>query len=262
MKSLGPMSVLLPIVTDQGTAPTARPPGSTPQPHYTQLQNTYSFNRKSTMAIKFETLKSYMPDIGLKNFDSQPGKSENDGDLIAGFSAETSDDEYKKLSVGVILSLQENGEFLQIRFARIIEKKIIQESLYRAELMRYFLQINYERKIGRWCLDPDDGDVYIDWAIAIEDNDKLTLNQVKRITNSLISSTRETWPSINRILKTGSELNTETLKKDILLMLMDAKQFDIMPMLGNTNNAEILAKIKILATQGNFIKIKEALNEI
>ena len=246
MKSLGPMSVLLPIVTDQGTAPTARPPGSTPQPHYTQLQNTYSFNRKSTMAIKFETLKSYMPDIGLKNFDSQPGKSENDGDLIAGFSAETSDDEYKKLSVGVILSLQENGEFLQIRFARIIEKKIIQESLYRAELMRYFLQINYERKIGRWCLDPD----------------KLTLNQVKRITNSLISSTRETWPSINRILKTGSELNTETLKKDILLMLMDAKQFDIMPMLGNTNNAEILAKIKILATQGNFIKIKEALNEI
>ena len=128
--------------------------------------------------------------------------------------------------------------------------------------MRYFLQINYERKIGRWCLDPDDGDVYIDWAIAIEDNDKLTLNQVKRITNSLISSTRETWPSINRILKTGSELNTETLKKDILLMLMDAKQFDIMPMLGNTNNAEILAKIKILATQGNFIKIKEALNEI
>ena len=76
------------------------------------------------MRMHFVNFWNQYEDIGLKNFDSQPGKSENDGDLIAGFSAETSDDEYKKLSVGVILSLQENGEFLQIRFARIIEKKI------------------------------------------------------------------------------------------------------------------------------------------
>lgn len=214
------------------------------------------------MAIKFETLKNYMPEIGLTNFKDEPGKTEFEGALIAGLTLVTGDDEYKDFSIIVVLNLEESGEFLQVRFMRFIKKETVKISPYKAELLVYLSQENYKRKIGRWCLDPEDGDVYVDWAIGIEDNDKLTLNQVLRIISALTKTAKDAWPAINRILKTGSEVNTEELKKDILLLLVNAKQFKLIEKIGPVGSTETLEKVKKLAELKKFDEIEKILDEI
>lgn len=209
------------------------------------------------MAIPFETLKSYMPEIGLAKFDADDSK----GRLLAGFSAKSGDSEYHDIEVGVVISRQEDGEFVQFRIFKLVEGEEVQASPYRDKLTTYFCKKNYENKIGRWCMDPNDGDIYVDWAIPVEDNDKLTLNQFKRVMAGLVSSTKESWAPIRRILKTGSEekLDAAGLKKEIFFALVSSDKFDLMQKVAAISDITQLVKIKQLSDEKKFEEIETLL---
>lgn len=212
------------------------------------------------MAINFETLKDLMPKIGLKNFEVKD-ESADRGRLLAGFELPSGDAEHPTMRAGVSVSLQENGEFVQMRVVQVLDRDAVQASNYKTELTRYFLQKNYENKIGRWCLDSNDGDIYVDWAIPVEDNPTLTERQLQRLLSALVSCLKESWGSMRRIIETGSEvkLNADDLKKEILLALMKSNKFDLMQLLGACSDTTILVKVKALVDAGSFDEAKKLL---
>jgi hypothetical protein len=212
------------------------------------------------VAISFETLKELMPEIGLKKFDIL-NEEDKEGTMLAGFSADTGDASNPELTVGVVVSLQEQGEFVQLRVIKLIDQDKVLKSPYRSELASFFLKKNYDRKIGRWCLDPTDGDLYIDWAVAIEDNEQLTLKQIKRMFTSLVLTVKDCWIPIRNILEVGTEikLSADDLKKEILFTLMNAKQFDLMQMLASVSDTSTLSKIQTLVSNGKFDEVKDQL---
>lgn len=210
------------------------------------------------MPIKFEALKKILPEAGLKNFEIL-SESENEGRVLAGFGAETGDSDYSEVKAGVSLSLQESGEFVQIRLIKIIEKEKVTASTYRAELSEYLLLKNYENKIGRWSLDPSDGDVLLDWSIPIEDNDSLTERQLVRVFGALVMCVREAWAPMRRILETGSEkkLNADDLKKEILLLLASHHHFDLIPPVSDLSDVSRLMEVQRLVVRGDFEGVKK-----
>lgn len=214
------------------------------------------------MAISFETLKTLMPKIGLEKFEVKE-ESNSRGRLLSGFNLDSGDSQYPKMQAGVVLSLQEDGEFVQMRAVQMLDRDAVLASNYKAELARFFLQKNYENKIGRWCLDSSDGDIYIDWAIPVEDNPTLTERQLKRLLSGLVSCLKEAWGPMHRILETGSEiqLNADDLKKEILLVLMKNNKFELMQSLGACDDVTILAKVKVLVDRGSFDEAKRLLQQ-
>lgn len=202
------------------------------------------------MAITFEKLKSYMPAIGLARFDATPD-GDNNGRILAGFTFGTDETDYSTVNAGVLVSLQENGEYVQIRIFKLIEAEVkVLDSKYLKEFSLYLMKANYTSKIGRWCLDSDDGDCYIDWAIGVEDNDKLTENQLKRVMMGLVSSVRGAYAPMHRILITGNAnppKPREDLIKDILSKLVDIERFDLMsPTKAMKDTAKLLEIIELL----------------
>lgn len=204
------------------------------------------------MAITFDTLKSYMPAIGLVNNDAT-SSGDKEGRILAGFSFDIKEPDYKEANVGVLVSLQENGEYVQIRFFKLIEGDIkIMESPYLKEFLLYVMKLNYITKIGRWCLDQDDGDFYIDWSIGIEDNDTLTESQLKRMMNGLVSSVRRAYAPMHRILKTGSDQppkSRDDYIKDILLKLTKVGKYEVIPKVGAIEDTALLAQIEKLLNE-------------
>lgn len=198
------------------------------------------------MAINFETLKNFMPDIGLKNFDTT-GEEEKSGRIVAGFQFDTGESDYPSVKAGVVVSLQEDGEFIQMRLIRILDQETkVMGSEFLPKLTQYLLKLNYENKIGRWCLDPSDGDLYVDWAIPVEDNEKVTLAQMKRMLRGLVASAREAFAPMNRILKTGSPdapKSREDLIKDILLKLTELQQYGLIPKVAAVTDTDRLKRI-------------------
>lgn len=210
------------------------------------------------MSITFKTLQSYMPAIGLPTHEATPA-GDNEGRILAALTFDTEDLDYKKASVGLIFSLQENGEYLAIRLFKVIDRKEILESQYLKEFLQYVMESNYTSKIGRWCLDPTDGDFYIDWAIGIEDNEKLTENQIKRIMGALVGNVRKSYAHLHRILKTGSKnpsKSRDDLIKDILFVLaQNPKYVDLLPKVVALQDNAKLIKIAALLSEG---KLREA----
>ena len=195
------------------------------------------------MAITFEKLKSYMPAIGLARFDATP-EGDNNGRILAGFTFGTDETDYHTVNAGVLVSLQENGEYVQIRIFKLIKDDVkVLESKYLKEFSLYLMKANYTSKIGRWCLDSDDGDCYIDWAIGVEDNDKLTENQLKRVMMGLVSSVRSAYAPMHRILETGNAKSCEDLIRDILMQLSKIERYDLMPGLAAIKDTAILEEI-------------------
>jgi|GEM_PF-6429760 hypothetical protein len=216
------------------------------------------------MAITFDTLKSYMPAIGLVNHEHAPS-GDKEGRITAGFAFDTKEPDYPEAKVGVLISLQENGEYIQIRFFQIIDRNIkIMESPYLKEFILYVMKLNHVTKIGRWCLDQDDGDFYIDWAIGIEDNDRLTENQLKRMMRGLVSSLRMAYAPMHRILKTGNAnppKSRDDIIKEILLKLTQSEKYELIPKVVGINDLGRLRQIEEFLLLEKFSEAVHLINQ-
>jgi hypothetical protein len=208
------------------------------------------------MAISFQTLVEYVREVGLEHHDA----SEENKRILARLSTSTNDPVHSKMEKAVVVViLQEDGEFLQMRIGMVVEMDEVKDSRYLGALTTYFCTKNFENKIGRWCLDVRDGEVYVDWAIPVEDNDKLTFKQFERMYYGLVSSAKEAYGPIRHILATGLEkpVNAEELKKDIVFKLLAAQKFDLMTKAAAVTDLTKLLEIKRLADAGEFNGIEK-----
>ena len=70
------------------------------------------------------------------------------------------------------------------------------------------MEANNRMWIGRFCYDPDDGEVYLDWFIPLEDN-TLTSQQLKCCLTVLMFSADDMKVRLRHLLATGEDLPSE-----------------------------------------------------
>lgn len=152
------------------------------------------------MAISFDTITKHLDQAGIKY---KPDEEEK----MAYFGISTDDDELGSLTSPTFITLQEGGEYIQFRCYLDREKfppEKTKTSPHLPALLQHLMYLNYSRKIGRWCFDPSDGDLYIDHGLPVEDDQEVTFKQFERLRGTLGRSMLETMPEIKRLIETGS----------------------------------------------------------
>lgn len=128
------------------------------------------------MAISSAKIKQYLKEVDF-NYDERDANT-----IVTGFS----DDANNK--VVIVISLMEDGEYLQMRTIKHLDDLVAEaEPERRAELLKWMLNKNYTTKNGAWEYDPDDHDHHLSIGHVIEDGD-LTLKQFMRMLGVMTQS--------------------------------------------------------------------------
>lgn len=144
-----------------------------------------------------------MPGVGILQYAAEPTDNKN-GHILAKIALALDEPPQTIMVAGVVISLQEDGQYVQVRMVDLVkDKHKLLESPYLLELLTFLMGMNYVTNIGRWSYDRIDGDLYVDWGIAIEDNEELTTHQLHRIMSGLVSSIHVAYAPMMRILATG-----------------------------------------------------------
>lgn len=159
------------------------------------------------MAITLESLKKILDEKGLKY--KMPDEVDSSRPILyTGWDAE--DAEVGKFDVYVVIYLEESTnsgfEFMQIRAVKLadgLEKKFhqLEPAKYKA-LLEYMAYENYTNKIGTWCYDPSDGDLYLGASLPIEDGN-ITSKQLLRYLSVMVSVAKVGYRDLRRIYKHG-----------------------------------------------------------
>lgn len=153
------------------------------------LQGIY---KMATLASTVNEIVSFLKNEEIRH---ELTESETDAKIIFGFGTED-------ITIGVAILIQEDGEFVQFRCIQMFDDEKILNTKYKAELYEYLLFENYQRKLGAWCLDPSDGDMYMTINMPIV-SAELELSQIKRIWMSIQVSMVDRYKEIASILETG-----------------------------------------------------------
>ena len=116
-----------------------------------------------TLAITLEQLTSYLEEDELMGYT-------RDESMLIPFRSKGNEMTY------IRLSLQEDGEYLQCTISEYLN---LNATAYREELLTKLLELSRLRKILKFGLDPDDGEVSISIEIPIEDGG-FTQGQLRR----------------------------------------------------------------------------------
>ncbi len=146
------------------------------------------------MAVTFEELKSTLETTGLKFF-CDPEKET----ILLGFSG----------CHGVhtiLLKRVEDGEGLLFRVPGSAMVK--DDHPFKAKVLETLLAENHRVKVGRFCYDPSDGEIYLDWFLPLEDG-MVTPQQLRRCLIALLHLADEMTPRLHHLLETGEDLPPE-----------------------------------------------------
>jgi len=146
------------------------------------------------MALSLDELKTILEETGLK-FLCDPEK----GVIMLGFSGCNG-------VYNLLLRLVENGEGLLLRVPGLAMLR--GDHPFKARVLETLLTENHRVKIGRFCYDPSDGEVYLDWFLPLEDG-TLTPQQLKRCITALSYLSDEMTPRLRHLLETGEDLPPE-----------------------------------------------------
>ena len=187
------------------------------------------------MSISLKLIRDHLDKAGLK-YDIDEDKK------MAYLSIVAEDNELGKVKSPVFITLQENGEFIQFRAYPdhdFLKKEAIKNSAYLPALLQHLLYLNYTRKIGRWCFDPDDGDIYLDHGLPVEDNGEVTFKQFERLRTALVRSMFEATPDLKRIIETGTalKLDADQIILEAINMAIGQKKMDLVPALAVMNKS-------------------------
>jgi len=105
-------------------------------------------------------------------------------------------------SLGLIVSLQMNGEFLKI--ASFDYAKCPSDSLHVPALLRLLNELNAGIRWIKWSWDPQDGDISVQGDMWVMDNQP-TQKQFRRMLENIIPSLEEHLPRINHVIQTGQD---------------------------------------------------------
>ncbi len=100
----------------------------------------------------------------------------------------------------------ENGEALYFRvpFLAVVP----QEHPMFGKVLTVLMTENDRVKIGRFCYDPDDGEIYLDWFLPLEDA-PVTNQQLERCLKTLFALADEVKGRLEHLLETGEDLPPE-----------------------------------------------------
>lgn len=202
------------------------------------------------MAITLQTLRDYLNQAGIKH-------DVDDDKEMAYFMVSTDDDELGRLGSVAFVTLQEGGEFIQVR-AYLDKEKVPQEAVknspHQAALLKHLMHLHYRRKIGRWSFDPSDGDLYVDHGLPVEDNDKVTFKQFERVRNTVIKSALEATADIKRLVETGTaeKLDPAPIILEAINLAVSTQKMDLVTRLATLDKASL--------SQSSLLKLKAAVD--
>ncbi|MFA0784232.1 hypothetical protein [Fervidibacter sacchari] len=157
------------------------------------------------MAITFEELKAIAEGTDLKFFCDQ----ENQILLFGGLG--------KGGIYNLIVKLIEEGEAIYLRIPYLAVVPADHPNLAKALLM--LMEENDRVKVGRFCYDQNDGEIYLDWFIPLEDS-TLTSQQLGRCLKSLMVLADEVGVRLKHLLETGEDLPDERRIEGMLRRLL------------------------------------------
>lgn len=116
----------------------------------------------------------------------------------------------------IVIQLQEDGEFLQLRTVKHLDDLVEEASEEkRTELLKWMLHQNYQTKNGTWEYDPTDHDHHMAIGHIIEDGD-LTASQFQRMF-MIIAKSMSSIPEMKKILGLVEEMDPVEKKRQELL---------------------------------------------
>jgi len=207
------------------------------------------------MAITFDELIKNTPDDLSKLYEKERKVYDhNDGYIVYTFSVHTEDEYYKTADMSLKLSLKDNGDCLSFKVFNIINNEKIMKSPHLQKILLYLMASNGNTKIGRWVINPSNGDLYIDCHIPIEDNNKIKPAQITLMINALISTVINSYGDIRRILDTGVKhsMPKEDVMKNIIYELTIHNKLDLIPKLLEEQDLKKLCDIHQLILARDF----------
>lgn len=148
------------------------------------------------MAVTFDELKLMMEETGLK-FMSDPDREI----VLAGISGLNG-------VYHLLLKRVEDGEGLLLRVPGLATVK--GDHPFKTRVLETLLSENHRVKVGRFCYDPSDGEIYLDWFLPLEDG-CLTPQQLKRCIGALLHLADDLSPRLRHLLETGEDLPSEQI---------------------------------------------------
>jgi len=107
----------------------------------------------------------------------------------------------------LFVRLTEDGEAIYFHVPYLATVPTDHPNLTKALLM--LMAENNRVKVGRFCYDPDDGEVYLDWFIPLEDS-AMTSQQLERCLKTLMILADEVGVRLRHLLETGEDLPPTT----------------------------------------------------
>jgi hypothetical protein len=154
------------------------------------------------MAITFDELKAIAEQTNLKFLCDQ----EKQILLFGGLG--------KGGIYNLIVRLTEKGEAIYFRIPYLAVVPTDHPKL--SEVMLWSMKENDRVKIGRFCYDPNDGEVYIDWFLPLEDG-VITNQQFKRYLRALMFLADEVNVRLRHLIETGEDLPSEGKRVEDML---------------------------------------------
>jgi len=148
------------------------------------------------MAVTFDELKLAMEETGLK-FMTDPDKEV----VIVGIHGLNG-------VYHLLLTRVEDGEGLLLRVHGLATLK--GDHPFKTRVLETLLSENHRVKVGRFCYDPSDGEIYLDWFLPLEGS-CLTPQQLKRCVFVLLHMADEISPRLRHLLETGEDLPSEQI---------------------------------------------------
>jgi hypothetical protein len=119
----------------------------------------------------------------------------------------------------IIISLKENGEYLEIVAPQLLKVK---DHVYKGVLFQTLLAISWQVKMLRWEYDPLDGEIRASIAFPLEDA-PLTQKQFNRVLSGLIDIVdRVSMPRLKAVLATGEDPGEKELGEALLEVMESA----------------------------------------
>jgi len=143
------------------------------------------------------------------------------------------DKEGKTVVFNIQMEMEWHNKYVSFKVFNFIDNKKIMDSPYLQKVLLYLMAPNQNTKMGRWVLNPLNGDLYIDCSIAIQIKSDVTPTQVYSMRDAVISKMLDSYDDIKRILETGvnHSIPNEDVIKNIIYELTIHNKLDLIPKL-------------------------------
>lgn len=159
------------------------------------------------MATNIEEIKSFLEEAKLKYVD-YPGKNY----LRTGYKTEKYVDTDGDQSVGIVISVEEDGEFIKVVVPQAYKFDNDLSSFHKMALFQTLLQISHMTKMMQFEYDIDDGEIWAIIEFPLEDA-LLTKNQLMRCIRAIAGILEEYHEMITDAIKHGITPESESEKR-------------------------------------------------